>query len=450
MSAYSEFFLASKRNVVQLDVIKLEHPSFSQTFRFVRNSSLPITTDEGTYTYLPMRLKQKGIKDDLDFGLEITLGDLGDKLANEVYNLEADSNADPDTGYAIKPILTYYQYRSDVLSTPLLGPIPLEMRNFTYSKQGSTFVVSAPQLNIGRTGEVYSLDRFPMLRGFTAFQTYYDETGSDEDLYLIAGNDVQRNQSSTGALSSVYGLAGAASTQVNQSNAGALIIGALLIGSNSTQVNNSSSAELIDAGDFGDSLLYASFNAGNAIDESPNPATATVTGNNIVFTDGLFIETDGGADGYARIVWSGDKFLALASQQFTIEFDIAWTVLPNYTFTEIVGVYNNAGSSVRIGFYANAGHLTFDGGVSDSGISISSGSTRHHIAIVAGGDLNGSVYIDGSRVLTGNLGIMSGSAFTIVAGKPNYTATCNYSIDNVRLRQGAIYSGTTITPPTYP
>lgn len=178
MSQYTEFFLRSKRSVVQLELVDITHPNFTQGYRYVRNSAAPVqvTLEDAstqTYTYLPMSIKQKAIKDDLDIGFEIQLGDVGEGLEKEIEALRLASLNDPATGFAIKPTVTYRQYRSDALSSPMLGPIKLEMRALSYNQQGAAFTASTPQLNVNKTGELYTLDRFPMLLGFSSFSTYY-------------------------------------------------------------------------------------------------------------------------------------------------------------------------------------------------------------------------------------------------------------------------------------
>ena len=69
-------------------------------------------------------------------------------------------------GFSEKPRVVYRTYRSDDLTRPLFGPIVLEVDSFAFNREGSTFTAKAPSLNINKTGELYRLERFPMLRGF--------------------------------------------------------------------------------------------------------------------------------------------------------------------------------------------------------------------------------------------------------------------------------------------
>ncbi len=112
------------------------------------------------FTYYPLRIVGVGARDNLDFGLKIDLGDLGEVLPTELDAVSSES------GYEEKPVVKYRTYRSDDLTAPLFGPLVLEVRSFSFNREGSTFEAKAPALNVNKTGELYKIDRFPMLRGF--------------------------------------------------------------------------------------------------------------------------------------------------------------------------------------------------------------------------------------------------------------------------------------------
>lgn len=73
---------------------------------------------------------------------------------------------DPNPGSIIKPTMIYRSYRSDDLTAPLDGPYKFQVNNISFKKEGATFSCGAPRLNYTATGEVYTMDRFPMLKGF--------------------------------------------------------------------------------------------------------------------------------------------------------------------------------------------------------------------------------------------------------------------------------------------
>jgi hypothetical protein len=164
MSAYTEFFLNGRADVAQLELLSISHPDFTQDYHLVRNKASGVTVTLETaasqaFQYVPMRISQIGVRDNLDFGLRVDLGDLG-----EVLPLELDAVATAG-GFGVKPTVTYRTYRSDNLTAPLFGPVVLEVPSFAFTDEGASFEAEAPRLNVSATGELYTLDRFPMLRG---------------------------------------------------------------------------------------------------------------------------------------------------------------------------------------------------------------------------------------------------------------------------------------------
>jgi len=165
MTTYAEFFLNSKSNVVKLELLEIAHPNFTKIYRVVRNAVDGVTVTLETletiiFDYYPLQIENAGIRDDLDQIIKITLGDLGDVLPKELDEVSSNN------GFGVKPSVKYWIFRSDDLSRPLFGPVVLEVSSFAFNREGSTFEAKAPSLNITKTGEVYNLDRFPMLRGF--------------------------------------------------------------------------------------------------------------------------------------------------------------------------------------------------------------------------------------------------------------------------------------------
>lgn len=160
------YFLNSRSDVVSLETIEISHPSFTKVYRLVRNKTdgLTATLEDGvtqaTFDWYPLRITELGDQLDLDTGIRIDFGDLG-----EVVPLELDEIAKADTLH-IKPTVIYRAWRSDDLSAPLIGPLVFEAPAFSFAKEGASFEATAPYTNRTRTGEIYNLTRFFMLRGF--------------------------------------------------------------------------------------------------------------------------------------------------------------------------------------------------------------------------------------------------------------------------------------------
>lgn len=165
MTTYAEFFLNSKSSVVQLETLEISHPDFTKIYRIVRNAvqGVEVKLESGEvafFSYYPLKIENGGARDDLDQSLTINLGDLGEVLPRELDEIAGKN------GFGIKPSVVYRTYRSDDLTRPLFGPVVLEVESFAFNREGSTFEAKAPSLNVNKTGELYKIDRFPMLRGF--------------------------------------------------------------------------------------------------------------------------------------------------------------------------------------------------------------------------------------------------------------------------------------------
>lgn len=174
MSLISQFFLGSSPARVQLDLIEITHPNFTQTYRIVRNARRKLTTPgkfgievmhEGAvgpfeYEYYPAQIKPVGFTSDLSQGLAVTLGDLGNVIQKEIAAVTAANKM------MIRPVVKFRTYSSADLTQPMFGPLILQISNITCSEEGNTFEAHAPRINNTRTGVLYTRDQFPMLAGF--------------------------------------------------------------------------------------------------------------------------------------------------------------------------------------------------------------------------------------------------------------------------------------------
>lgn len=165
MSNYADFFLRCASSVVQLELLEVSHPSFTNVYRIVRNATEGVTVklengDTAVFDYYPLQINVGASRDDLDQSIVVNIGDLGEVLPKEIDAVKADNS------FVTKPTVIYRTYRSDDLTAPMLGPIYLEIEAFSFNKEGASFEAKAPSLNVTKTGELYKFDRFIMLRGF--------------------------------------------------------------------------------------------------------------------------------------------------------------------------------------------------------------------------------------------------------------------------------------------
>lgn len=163
--AYVEFFLNAKAELIQFECVEISHPNFSKVYRFVRNHTdgLTVTLETAavvTFDYVPIKISQNEMVDDLDYGFKLELGDVGELLPLELDRIAAND------GFMVKPTLKYRTHRSDDLATVMFGPINLEVTELAFNKTGVVFEAKAPELNTNKTGEIYTISRFPTLRDF--------------------------------------------------------------------------------------------------------------------------------------------------------------------------------------------------------------------------------------------------------------------------------------------
>lgn len=165
MSALTDFFLGSNKSAVQLETLEITHPSFTKPYYIVRNARKGVTAkrEDGSSTvfdYVPMKITNTGARDDMDTGVQVSFGDLGQILPKELDNIDRDDS------YRVTPLVIYRSYSSEDLDNILVGPFKFEIKTLSQDQSGATFEAAAPGLNYSKTGEFYRVDRFPMLRGF--------------------------------------------------------------------------------------------------------------------------------------------------------------------------------------------------------------------------------------------------------------------------------------------
>lgn len=164
MSTLTEFFLAAKKNVVQIDTLELSHPSWTKSYFVVRNARkgfvgrLENSLDQ-FFQYVPMQVTNLGAKGDLDTGVSIVFGDLGETLPKELQRIRDDD------AFNVKPSVIYRVYASDAPTVILEGPFRFVAKALGFNRNGCQFEARAPGLNYSTTGMLYTLERFPMLRG---------------------------------------------------------------------------------------------------------------------------------------------------------------------------------------------------------------------------------------------------------------------------------------------
>ncbi|OTG85521.1 hypothetical protein B9T31_12075 [Acinetobacter sp. ANC 4558] len=157
---YTSFFLNSSGGVVQLECIEISHPSFTKTFRYVRNDEDGVKIGKDVYQYQPMSIKRANVTNDLEQRLSITLADMEDEFSDAIDNILLSTSS------RVKPKLVFKMYRDDDLSAPMNEIQTLEIATISGDSTGLvTFEAQAPELNAIKTGRLFTFEDYPLLRG---------------------------------------------------------------------------------------------------------------------------------------------------------------------------------------------------------------------------------------------------------------------------------------------
>jgi hypothetical protein len=158
-------FWLNNETEIAYDCIEITHPSFSKSYRFVRNypDTLIVTHEDGnkySYEYCPFTLQLSNSSDNLDQQLNIGIGEVGGELSSEILRLRNGSYSH------IPPTLIYRVYTSNYLTEPLKVFDGLQIINAKRKKDAVVFTAQPKNLNNTETGIKYTLKSFPSLKGF--------------------------------------------------------------------------------------------------------------------------------------------------------------------------------------------------------------------------------------------------------------------------------------------
>ena len=168
MADYVAYFLNGAPEAARLDTLEISHPNMSRTYYLVRNqrdgATFTIQDAEGAdvqqpFEWYPFVLRDTAVLQSLEYTLEVILGDLGEILPMEIARIRAADAMDTP------PAVVYRAYSSDDLTSPMIGPINLQMHEPSTEARGTSFIARPLSANNSATGATYSFTRFPMLRG---------------------------------------------------------------------------------------------------------------------------------------------------------------------------------------------------------------------------------------------------------------------------------------------
>lgn len=159
------YWLSGNPDDVRLLLVEITHPAWSKPYRIVQNHAdgLSVKHENGVsyfYEYVPLTIQRGSNSDDLDQDITIGVGDLGEDFPSELKRARDSQYSD------IRPTLNYREYNLSDLTKPQLTILGLEVTDYEPKREGAVFVCRAKQMNLTKTGEVYTLDNTPTLRGF--------------------------------------------------------------------------------------------------------------------------------------------------------------------------------------------------------------------------------------------------------------------------------------------
>jgi len=155
-------------NKETIEVIELSASWFTQKYYLQRQVTDDIevileTGETVTVNYAPMSLDRSSSNADLNYERNIVIQQVNDIIASEQSRYDADIHRDE------LPLFTsrgYVLYRNGTVSQIKQAPIRLPIRKMRRDGQGALFNVTTKPANQSATGEVCTVTRVPMVKGF--------------------------------------------------------------------------------------------------------------------------------------------------------------------------------------------------------------------------------------------------------------------------------------------
>lgn len=158
-----EFLASAPQTKYMIEVVSIAHSALTQTYHLWKEPIAGAVVDENDNTLITqstnINIALAGSADNLDqkFTVSIDTTDAENVLRNELDLIPLNTTE--------KIILVYRAYLSDDLTEPQAVQ-RLQVESITYNRGVASLSAVAPKLNVTRTGELYTFNRFPMLRGF--------------------------------------------------------------------------------------------------------------------------------------------------------------------------------------------------------------------------------------------------------------------------------------------
>jgi hypothetical protein len=151
-----------------LEVISFNASWFSQKYYLQHQlgEDIDVTLETAAVvsaSYVPMNISQASDNADLSHERNVTIEMVNDIIASENDNYDPEVHGDEMPEFQSRG---YIIYRDGTVSGIKYGPVTLPIRSMVSTNQGSAFTVTAKPTNEYPTGEIATISRVPMLRGF--------------------------------------------------------------------------------------------------------------------------------------------------------------------------------------------------------------------------------------------------------------------------------------------
>lgn len=158
-----EWLASAPQTRYAIIVLSISHSLFTQPYHLWRERQAGTVTDENSneLSVIPTNfdVSPAGSPANLDqvFDIAIDTTDADDVFRDEIDRIPLSNN---------EPIVVVYRaYLSDDLSEPQAVNY-LQAEGVVVTRGQAAISAASPRLNVSRTGELYTMGRFPMQRGF--------------------------------------------------------------------------------------------------------------------------------------------------------------------------------------------------------------------------------------------------------------------------------------------
>lgn len=166
-----EIYASAPVSSTELEVVSIIAPWFSKPYHLqnVTTDSIDVVFENGetvTVEYAPMGIGQTSSNADLNYERNIIIQYVNDIIADEQSRYDPDIH---DPNDSVIQSRVYIYYRNGDVSSLQTTPLTVKVREVTRDSENGAvnILTSSKPANETSTGEVATINRVPMLRGFT-------------------------------------------------------------------------------------------------------------------------------------------------------------------------------------------------------------------------------------------------------------------------------------------